>query len=91
MKHKFLLAAGAAIVTAAAVSVFIYVRNGNNAMDEFFNANVEALASDEGSSGSILCLQSYLTVGGRYRYQSCRDCRTFISVDDSFTLALCNR
>ncbi|MCM1502597.1 MAG: hypothetical protein NC115_08045 [Bacteroidales bacterium] len=43
MKHKLLVAVGA----AAAVSVFVYVQNGNNAMDEFFDANVEALADDE--------------------------------------------
>ncbi|MCM1502599.1 MAG: NVEALA domain-containing protein [Bacteroidales bacterium] len=54
MKHKFLVAAGAAIVAAAAVSVFVHVRNENDAMDEFFNANVEALANDE-SSGSAGC------------------------------------
>ncbi|MCM1502601.1 MAG: NVEALA domain-containing protein [Bacteroidales bacterium] len=47
MKHKFLVAAGAAIVAAAAVSVLVHVRNENNAMDEFFDANVEALAEAE--------------------------------------------
>ncbi|MCM1177404.1 MAG: NVEALA domain-containing protein [Clostridium sp.] len=46
MKHKFLLAAGA-VLASAAVSVFVYVQKGNNAMDEFFDANVEALAEAE--------------------------------------------
>ncbi|MCM1177409.1 MAG: NVEALA domain-containing protein [Clostridium sp.] len=51
MKHKFIVAAGAALVTAA-VSAFVYVKNGSSPMDEFFNANVEALASDESSSSA---------------------------------------
>ena len=42
MKKTFLLAAGAALL-AAAVSAFVYVKNENNAMNELFNANVEAL------------------------------------------------
>lgn len=33
---------------AAAVSVFVYVKNENNSMNELFNANVEALANNEG-------------------------------------------
>ncbi|MCM1177415.1 MAG: hypothetical protein NC115_08115 [Bacteroidales bacterium] len=51
MKHKFLVAAGAALV-AAAVSVFVYVKNASSPMDEFFNANVEALAGGEGGGAA---------------------------------------
>ena len=42
MKKTFLLAAGAVLLTAA-VLAFVYVKNENNAMNELFNANVEAL------------------------------------------------
>ncbi len=42
----FLLAAGA-VLLAAAVSAFVYVKNENNSMDELFEANVEALTNDE--------------------------------------------
>ncbi|MCM1177402.1 MAG: NVEALA domain-containing protein [Clostridium sp.] len=56
MKHKLLVAAGA-VLAAAAVSVFVHVRKGNNVMDEFFDANVEALANDESTSGSLSCFR----------------------------------
>lgn len=55
MKKNFLVAAVVALV-AAAVSVFFYVNNGKNEMDDFFNANVEALADDEIIVGP-LCMQ----------------------------------
>ncbi len=50
MKRNILLAAGAMLV-AAAVSAFVYVKNERNSMDELFNANVEALAEGEGGAG----------------------------------------
>ena len=53
MKKHILLAAGAVLVVAA-VSVFVYVKNERNSMDELFNANVEALAQQE-TGLSILC------------------------------------
>lgn len=46
MKRSLVLAAGAVLV-AAAVSAFVYVSCGRNFMDDLFNANVEALASQE--------------------------------------------
>lgn len=49
MKRSLVLAAGAVLV-AAAVSAFVYVNNGRNSMDDLFNANVEALASQESDS-----------------------------------------
>jgi len=52
MKKKILIAAGAALA-AAAVSVFVYANSGKNAMDDFFNANVEALAKGETGIGRI--------------------------------------
>lgn len=48
MKKALFIAVGAALV-AVAVSVFTYVNNGKNEMDNLFNANVEALADDEGN------------------------------------------
>ncbi len=48
MKKSFLTAAGTALASIA-VSVFVYVNNGKNETDEFFNANVEALARSEGT------------------------------------------
>ncbi|MCM1177407.1 MAG: hypothetical protein NC115_08085 [Bacteroidales bacterium] len=72
MKHKLLVAAGA-VLAAAAVSVYVYVQNGNNAMDEFFDANVEALADNEDGVASIPCIRAtsicYYTVrdaNGKY-------------------------
>ena len=46
MKKPILLAAGA-VLLAAVVSAFVYVKNGSNAMDELFEANVEALTRNE--------------------------------------------
>lgn len=39
MKKPILIAAGAALLTAA-VLAFVYVKNENNSMNELFNANV---------------------------------------------------
>ncbi len=52
MKKRMFLAAGAVLV-AAAVSAFVYVKNENNSMNELFNANVEALANNEGTPVKI--------------------------------------
>ena len=57
MKKTFLLAAGAALL-AAAVSAFVYVKNENNAMNNLFEANVEALARGEIGGSRIMCSQS---------------------------------
>lgn len=46
MKMHMILSTGAALV-AAAISIFVYVENGKNSIDEFFNANIEALADSE--------------------------------------------
>ena len=46
MKKRMLLAAGAVLV-AASVSAFVYVKNESSSMDGLFNANVEALADGE--------------------------------------------
>lgn len=46
MKKRMLLAAGAVLV-AATVSAFVYVKNESSSMDGLFNANVEALAGPE--------------------------------------------
>ncbi len=47
MKKSLLPEARAALV-AIAVSVFVYVNNGKDEMDDLFYANVEVLAGDEG-------------------------------------------
>ena len=61
MKKPILLAAGA-VLLAAAVSAFVYVKNESNAMDELFEANVEALTRNE--SGTYTC-ESKITTGDR--------------------------
>ena len=73
MKKNILLAAGA-VLLAAAVSAFVYVKNENNSMNELFNANVEALARGE-SGGYVMCMQ-YLTESdhGERNYY-CPTCR----------------
>lgn len=54
MKKRMLLAAGAVLV-AASVSAFVYVKNGSSSMDGLFNANVEALAGNEGApDGTVM-------------------------------------
>lgn len=50
MKKRMLLAAGAVLV-AATVSAFVYVKNESSSMDGLFNANVEALAGNESGTG----------------------------------------
>jgi len=54
MKYKFLVAAGAAIAAAA---VTVYVNNEKNTMDDFFSANVEALAEGEIVVGNLCMVQ----------------------------------
>lgn len=54
MKKHMILAAGVALVTAA-ISVFAFVNNEKNSIDELFNANVEALADNEN-----VCYYRYL-------------------------------
>ncbi len=58
MKKNIFLAAGAVLV-AAAVSVFVCVSNEQNSMDELFNANVEALANNEGGGGQCYRVSDY--------------------------------
>ena len=55
MKKKIIFAATAVFMTAS-VSVFTYISSERNAMDELFNANVEALAHDEIVVGP-LCME----------------------------------
>lgn len=64
MKRIIILAAGVFLL-AAAMSVFVYVNNGSNSINEMFNANVEALAvqaepvctgpKKENLAGNIFC------------------------------------
>ena len=53
MRKPVLIAAGA-VLLAAAVSAFVYVKNESNSMNELFNATVEALARFE-DGGTQLC------------------------------------
>lgn len=57
MKKRMLLAAGAVLV-AASVSAFVYVKNESSSMDGLFNANVEALADSE--SGGKYCFSELI-------------------------------
>ena len=59
MKKTILLAAGA-VLLAATVSTFVYVKNGSDSMDELFDANVEALANGEGAVTTWSCDGSVL-------------------------------
>ncbi|MCM1177400.1 MAG: hypothetical protein NC308_04370 [Clostridium sp.] len=87
MKHKLLVAVGA-VLAAAAVSVLVYVRNGNNAMDEFFNANVEALARSEGSGFGPMCSQTGNP--GTYRMKLCSNCNGNLGNYAMDRVAYCN-
>ena len=71
MKKTFLLAAGAALL-AAAVSAFVYVKNENNAMNNLFEANVEALARGEIGGSRIMCSQS--GTPGDHKLPLCTNC-----------------
>ena len=71
MKKTFLLAAGAALL-AAAVSAFVYVKNENNAMNNLFEANVEALARGEIGGSRIMCSQS--GTSGDHKMPLCTNC-----------------
>jgi len=62
MNTKFLFAA-VAVLVAAAVSVFVCVNNKKNAMDDFFNANVEALAESEIVVGNLCMVAKFYACG----------------------------
>ena len=70
IKKSLLIAAGAALA-AIAVSVFVYVNNGKNEMDDLFYANVEALARDEGTPVKTCYTQNW--AGERGSYIFCND------------------
>ena len=83
MKRSLVLAAGAVLV-AAAVSAFVYVNNGRNSMDDLFNANVEALASQEETiyrDGSVTCFRSTYDDGSLGYYLRVRECLNCTIVD----------
>ena len=63
MKKAILLAAGA-VLLAATVSTFVYVKNGSDSMDELFDANVEALTQNEDDLSSAIWIRSYRQDGG---------------------------
>lgn len=70
---KTILFAVAAMIMAAMVFVFVCVNNERNSMDELFNANVEALANDEGGLGNRMCVPN--SVLGDTPYILCYSCR----------------
>ena len=75
MKKSILLAAGA-VLLAAAVSAFVYVKNeNNNSLNELFEANVEVLTNDESS------LTTWSCDGSAFKHCSatCGKCGTTIS------------
>ncbi len=71
MKKSLLTAAGAALASIA-VSVFVYVDNGKNEMDDLFYANVEALARNEGGGFGKICSQTGTL--GTHRMKLCSNC-----------------
>ncbi|MCM1502616.1 MAG: NVEALA domain-containing protein [Bacteroidales bacterium] len=83
MRKKFLVAVGAAIVTAA-VSVFVYVNNEKDSMDDLFFANVEALARGEESLGKF-CVKNGKP--GTVKRHDCKSCR--MDSFDPFSYAYC--
>ena len=60
---KLVLIAAVVVMSAAAVSAFVYVNNGKNSMGELFNANVEALTESEIIVGNLcmVCRNSACT------------------------------
>ncbi len=58
MKKKLFFVTGVAILTVA-VSAFFYVNKEQNASNTLFNANVEALANEESTTGQAKCYINY--------------------------------
>ncbi|MCM1177420.1 MAG: hypothetical protein NC308_01825 [Clostridium sp.] len=74
MRKKFLVAVGAAIVTAA-VSVFVYVNNEKDSMDDLFFANVDALSKEEiDPDGYVSCFMNVYDSGAPGYYLKVREC-----------------
>ena len=71
MKKKIIFAA-AAVFMAASVSVFTYISSERNAMDNLFNANVEALANSEIGGSGVMCSQTGNK--GKYYMKLCSNC-----------------
>ncbi len=71
MKRNILLAAGAVLV-AATVSAFVYVKNESNSMDELFDANVEALTRSESGGFGPMCSQTGNS--GEHFIKLCSNC-----------------
>ena len=71
MKKKIIFAA-TAVFMAAAVSVFTYISSERDAMDNLFNANVEALANSEIGGSASMCSQTRKP--GHHRMYSCSNC-----------------
>ncbi len=87
MKTKLLLAAGA-VLAAAAVSAFVYVNNERNSMSDLFNANVEALARNEGAGSSTMCSQTRNR--GDYYMKDCSNCGGSFDYYAMDRVAFCN-
>ena len=64
----FLLAAGA-VLLAAAVSAFVYVKNENNSIDELFEANGEALTRNESGGQYVICIKGYVPANTEKIYE----------------------
>lgn len=65
MKKKLFFATGVAILTVA-VSAFFYVNKEQNASNTLFNANVEALANSEHTTGKAICYSQFTSSENSY-------------------------
>ncbi len=74
MKKKLFFIVSA-IALAISVSAFVYVKNESDTMNQFFDANVEALAQNEGSG----TLKGYCDEGPDYDCMAqCPGCKALI-------------
>ena len=79
---KLVLIAAVVVMSAAAVSAFVYVNNGKNSMGELFNANVEALTAGENSSHTTWSCDGSVLVSC---HATCGLCGTTISASGNLT------
>ena len=69
---KKMIFAASAVIMAAAVSAFAYISSERDAMDNLFNANVEALANSEIGGSGVMCSQT--GNDGTYYMKLCSNC-----------------
>lgn len=84
MKKNFFLAAGVALV-AVAVSISVYVKNGNNVKNDLISANVEALAQTEGGCGFAAYQYDNDWYEDTKNFRRCGDCQWVVGTQPQYT------